>query len=270
MGKINTFNVKQLRTEESFGFHKQVETETAYLPNDSEDDRPVIESLDENTPTVRNSVGSSPALTAAIDKYTTAVNTFDDALKDSGTVPGVAVATAADEVRDKAWRGSNAYLKAMTAHPDEAVRATAKEVKSLFDKYGDPTTLSQTEESGVLHNLLQDLKTLDSSKLTAIAFNPWLADMESSEETFLETVKVRTEEESTRVVGIVKQSRLAADDAYRKLVETVNALSVINGAEPYALFTDHLNVLIDRQKTVLKTRATKNTKKKDDDRPTIE
>ena len=43
MGKINTFNVKQLRTEESFGFHKQVETETAYLPNDSEDDRPVIE-----------------------------------------------------------------------------------------------------------------------------------------------------------------------------------------------------------------------------------
>ena len=94
--------------------------------------------------------------------------------------------------------------------------------------------------------------------------------MESSEETFLETVKVRTEEESTRVVGIVKQSRLAADDAYRKLVETVNALSVINGAEPYPLFTDHLNVLIDRQKTVLKTRATKNTKKKDDDRPTIE
>lgn len=267
MSKINTLDLGKLRTEESFGFHKQVETETEHLPE--YDDRPVIESIN-TIRQARSTEGGSPALDDAVNAYKEKVDALDDALKNSATVPGAATATAADIARDSSWRGCNNYLKAMTAHPDEAIRATAGEVKSLFDKYGDPTSLSQTEESGMLHNLIQDLKALDGSKLTALAFDPWLADLETSETTFLSAVKVRTEEESTRVVGIVKQSRQAADDAYRKLVETVNALSVINGAEPYALFTDHLNVLIDRQKTVLKTRATKNAKKKDDDRPTIE
>lgn len=266
MGKINSFDIGKLRTEEDFGFHKQVVTETEHLPEYA--DRPVIESVNAIRQT-RSTEGGSPALDDAVATYKEKVDALDDALKDSTTVPGAAAATAADVARDSSWRGSNNYLKAMTAHPDEAIRATAWEVKSLFDKYGDPTTLSQTAESGVLHNLIQDLKALTGSKLTSLAFNPWLTDLETTEEAFLSAVKVRTEEESARVVGIVKQSRLAADEAYRKLVETVNALATINGAEPYAVFTDHLNALVDRQKTVLKTRSTKSAKKKDDDRPII-
>ncbi|WFE82755.1 MULTISPECIES: hypothetical protein [Parabacteroides] len=44
MKKINTLNVKQLHTEEDFGFLQQVSAETAYLPGEErEDDRPVIE-----------------------------------------------------------------------------------------------------------------------------------------------------------------------------------------------------------------------------------
>lgn len=266
MGKINTFNVKQLRTEEDFGFHKQVVTETDNLPE--YEDRPVIESVNINNQ-VSSTEGGSPVLDNAVATYKEKVDALDDALKDSSSVPGAADATAADVARDSSWRGGNNYLKAMTAHPDEAIRTTAEEVKSLFDKYGDPTSLSQTAESGVLHNLIQDLKALDGSKLTALAFNPWLTDLETSEEAFLSAVKVRTEEEAARVVGIVKQSRLAADEAYRKLVETVNALATINGEMPYATFTDHLNVLVAQQKAVLKSRATKSTNKKDDDQPII-
>lgn len=274
MKKINTLNVKQLRTEEDFGFLQQVAAETVYLPAEGggggEDDRPVIESIANDGPAARSSEGATPALTAAKDSFKDALEVFDDALKDSAGLSSAAAATDADNLRDASWRGANAYAKAMMAHPTEAAKLAAAEVKSLFDKYGDPTSLSQTEESGVMHNLIQDLKALDSSKLTAVAFSPWLTDMETRETNFLTAVKSRTEEAASRTIGIVKQSRLAADEAYRSLVEMVNALCLVKGEAPYATFIDHVNVLVDRQKTVLKSRSTKNAKKKEDDRPVIE
>lgn len=181
-------------------------------------------------------------------------------MKDSASTPSTALAAEADSARDNAWRGANNYLKAMTAHPANDVRQTAIEAKTLFDKYGDPTTLPQTEESGVLHNLLQDLKAIDGSKLTAITFDTWLANLESCETAFLAAVSQRTEEEAARQVGIVKETRQAADNAYRSLVELVNALTIVNDEAPYATFIDHVNAIIDRQKTVLKTRQTKSRK----------
>ena len=123
----------------------------------------------------------------------------------------------------------------------------------------------------MLHNLLQDLKALPQENRPKIAIDPWETDLETKETSFLAAVKTRTEEEAARLVGIVKQARLQADADYRAMVELVNALVLINGDAAYATFIDHVNALIDRQKTVLKTRKTVNAKKKgDSDRPEIE
>lgn len=267
MKKINPFDLGKLHTEEDFGFLQQVSAETTYLP--SEEDRPVINSVDNDTPTARSTAGSSPALTAAKDGFTTALDSFDDALKDSTNLSSTSATTEADYLRDISWRGANSYAKAMMAHPTEVISQAAVELKKLFDKYGDPTSLSQTEESGVLHNLIQDLKAFDSDKLTATAFSPWLTNLETRQNNYLAAVQLRTEEEATRTIGIVRQARQIADNAYRSLVEVVNALCLVNGEEPYATFIDHVNSLVDRQKSVLKSRSTRNAKKKENDRPEI-
>lgn len=242
MKQIVPFNIARLRVEEDFGYQKLILAETANL-------------------TPEGATGIPPSLISAIETFDSVIADFDNALKDSASTPSTALAAEADSARDNAWRGANNYLKAMTAHPTNDVRQTAIETKTLFDKYGDPTTLPQTEESGVLHNLLQDLKAIDGSKLTAIAFDAWQANLESCEAAFLAAVSQRTEEEAARQVGAVKEARQAADNAYRSLVELVNALTVVNGEAPYATFIDHVNAIIDRQKTVLKTRQT-NAKKK--------
>ncbi|MGP1476678.1 MAG: DUF6261 family protein, partial [Phocaeicola sp.] len=62
-------------------------------------------------------------------------------------------------------------------------------------------------------------------------------------------------------VGIIKQTRVAADSAYRSLIEVVNALAIVNDADPYVEFIDPVNAHIDRMKTVLATRKTVNAKK---------
>lgn len=61
-------------------------------------------------------------------------------------------------------------------------------------------------------------------------------------------------------MGIVKETRTAADAAYRSLVDTVNALAMIEGDAEYATFIDHVNALIDRQKGILKARKTRGEK----------
>ena len=151
----------------------------------------------------------------------------------------------------------------MCSHPTADIANAASEAKSLFDKYGDPTSLAQTEESGVLHNLLQDLEAFDSAKRTSLALDVWITDLQAKEDAFLAAAAERTEADAARQVGIVKETRTAADAAYRSLVDTVNALAMINGDAAYATFIDHVNALIDRQKSILKARTTR-AKKEDE------
>lgn len=127
MKQITSFNIARLRVEEDFGFLKLVVAETNNLVSDS-DSPDEISVLATSAP---------DTLTTSIATFKSAVDTFDNALKDSAAVPSSAIAAEADTARDNAWRGANNYLKAMTAHPTETVRKTAAEIKTLFDKYGD-------------------------------------------------------------------------------------------------------------------------------------
>ena len=241
MKKIKNFGISTLRVEECFGYLKQVKAETANLPNEE----------------------PPAAQTAAVNTFESAYNAFDDALKASAVNPATATVTTTDDGRDASWRGANNYLAAMCAHPYPDISSIAVEVKSLFDKYGDPTKLAQTEESGVLHNLLQDLDALDASKRTSLNLGVWIADLKAKEEAFLAAVAERTEADAARQVGIVKETRTAAEAAYRSLVDTVNALAMINGDADYATFIDHVNAMIERQKAISKARATR-AKKEDE------
>ena len=176
------------------------------------------------------------ALTNAVVALKEAYKQFDYALESSAANPDVATASAADTARDQAWRGANNYLAAMCAHPDEETRNTAQ-------------MLSWAEHIR-----------------TAVTFDPWLNDLNAKEEAFLEAVAARNRSEASRAarIGQVKERRTAAESAYRTLVETVNALSILNGEADYEDFIDHVNAMIDRQKTVLKTRATNNAKKEEE------
>ena len=262
MKKISTINLTRLHTEEDFGFQKLVIAEISKLPTSDSG-----EPDDGGSPGTVSllSEGSSPALDNAVGDFQEKFEAFDGALKDSASVPSATVASQADDARDSSWRGAKNYLDAMGAHPDADLAATAKELEKLFDKYGDPTQLSQVEESGIIHNLLQDIEADPAEKRTAAGFDPWSADMAAKEEAFLEAVKARNEEEGARVTGIVKATRLESDAAYRQLVDTVNALVTLNGDAPYLSFITSVNALIDRQKAILKARQTKADKKKEED-----
>lgn len=238
MSKIQSLNLSVLRNEKAFGFLQQVQAETKHLADVT------IESIVEN--------------------FSVALEEFDKALKESEKLPSVALARECDTARDTAWSGLNAYCKAVaTYHPDTDVKAAAQKAYDIVLKYGNPIRLPQTQESGVLHNLLQDLNALAAEDRTKTALDAWINHLSECENNFLAAVGERTVEEAARINGIVKQTRTATETAYRKLVEVVNALNGLLAESDYTTFIDHVNALIDRQKTILKTRSTISAKKEE-------
>ncbi len=240
---IQNLDLTRLRVEEDFGFQKLVVAETEKL------------SLADSKP------GHTAGLTTAVEAFKQTYGKFDDALKASATVPAAKKAAEKDALRDEAWRTMREYAKASMAFPMPQVAETAAEVYALFKKYGDLATLPQTEETGRLHNLLQELSAIDSGRMTAANLTPLLDHLRQCEDEYLAAVAERAVQEGAIEVGIIKLSRVAADAAYRTLISIVNALAIVNGAEPYTAFIEPINAHIDRMKSVLAARRTANAKK---------
>ena len=113
MKTIKSFNLSPLHVEEDFGFLKQFHDEAVTLRGGSGGDS---ESPDEIADDV------TPVLDKQISAIETKLDAFDEALKSSSSLPSTALATDADVERASAWRGANAYVKAMPDHPAPASR----------------------------------------------------------------------------------------------------------------------------------------------------
>lgn len=253
MMQITSFKIGNLRIEEVFAFHQRVQQYAEELPTTG---ALIAEGLPETSVTF---------LTTGVDTHRAAVDGLDSALKVSTTVPSAKWVMEADAARDFAYSGLYNYVKAMTAHPDASIAAAAEKALAILDKYGNPTAKPQLEESGILHNLLQELKAAkEAGDFTGLDIEPWLTRLQNAETSFLNATDAKVQEEAAREVGVSKQARLAADDAYRKLVDIVNMLAAMHGDEKFATFIGNVNALVEQQRTKLKTRATNSAKKEDE------
>lgn len=253
MMQITSFKLGNLRIEEDFAFHQRVQQYAEELPTTG---ALSAEGLPETSVTF---------LTTGVNTHKTAVESLDSALKVSTTVPSAKWVTEADAARDFAWSGLYYYVKAMTAHPDESIAEAAKRALEILEKYGNPTAKPQLEESGILYNLLQELnEAKEAGDFNGLDIEPWMERLENAEYSFLTATDEKVQEEAAREVGLSKQARQAADDAYRKLVDIVNMLTAMHGDEKFATFIGNVNALVEQQRTKLKTRAT-NSAKKDDE-----
>lgn len=275
MSKIKEFGLSRLWVEEDFGFLQLVYKELpkmGYETGDDEDepDLPSVQSVAAGT--------FKAGVDAKVAAFVAAFEKFDEALKDSEKLASSALVTKADDARDYAWRGVSNYLRAMTMHPDADVAAAAVEGEELVDKYGDPTNLSYTAESGTLHNFLQDLEAIPSEKRTLLGIDPWTARLRKENDAFLLAIQQKAEEKDAREVGVVKEARQEADEAYRAMVDTINVVANLEEGTTYDAFIGAVNQHIETQKTTLKSRATRNKNKKDekpeeeepDDRPVVQ
>ena len=224
MKEIQNLSISQLQNEEAFGFFTLVKEEMDNLPADPGEGVAPLKDVK----------------AAYIEKLGAYVE-------------------VADAAADEAWGASYAYSKAMARHPNSMIRNAALPYVAVYEKYGNPTKLAQVKELGVLQNLLTDLEALGDDE--TVGFTAWREYIAETTASLMEAMNSRTDEQSRVQVGLVKETRLATEAAYRDLVGKVNVVAAYEGDAAYATFIDHMNALIDRQKAILKGRTTRNKKK---------
>lgn len=240
MKQIQKINLSALHNEEAFGFFSLVKEEMKSLPADPEE-------------------GVAPLKDVKVN-FTTKLVTYDEVLESSGKLKSTGAVEKADAMADEAWGATNMYVKALARHPDDMIRNAALPYAEVFEKYGNPTQMALNKELGILQNLCTDLDALEDD--TMLNFGPWKEYLVETTGLLMDAMQAQADEKSQVQVGSVKQSRLEVESAYRDLVDKVNVVAAYEGDAAYATFIDHLNAMIDRQKVILKTRAT-NSKKKE-------
>ncbi len=262
MEQISILSLSRLRNEEAFGYFKLVMSLLPYLLKEAEPENPDVVSVEGGVSALSGSGEVINAmLEAPINAFEAAYQAFDVALESS--TADSAEAKAYEELRDRLWRSNNAYIKAMTAHPNPELAAIAERVKAEFDKYGDVTNLPVVQESGALHNLIQDIRTISAQDRSKIHYEEWFNALETAENNYLAAVASRTDVRSEKEVGAVKRTRIEAEAAYTHLVDVVNLLAKLEGDTAYLPFINRMNVLIAEQKATLKARQTRAAKAKE-------
>lgn len=195
-----------------------------------------------------------------------ALDAFDAALKQSQKSLQTGVVEEADRKVDQLYSALRKYMEAFSVHPSAEVAAEAVKVVAIFDKYGSILKLAYDQEYGALKNAMQDFNAIPSDVQTILALQPWLEALTLAEAEFQNLRAAQTMDQSLFQAGLVKETRQAADAAYKKFADTINAFVIAFGEEDYKTFIQNANVIIDNLNANIKSRTTraKNAKEKED------
>lgn len=241
MVQIKALDISRLRNDEDFGYQTRV-LNLAVETLTQEVDKPVITT------------------------YQTTLTAFDEALKQAAKNSRTEAVAAADAVVDRLYTGLTLYLRSLTYHPSEGIRTAAREVLAIIDKYGKLTDLPYNQQYGALQNSMQELGALPEDTLAELVLDDWLVAINEGVTAFQSARNLQTQEQSLYQVGLVKDTRTAADAAYKQFTASVNAFAIAFGEANYAGFINQVNVMIADIQAELKARKTRAANANDEDK----
>ena len=199
---------------------------------------------------------SLPAENAALcDDFSASLIAFKDILASSVETFNEAILEA-DKKADGAWSAINTLLNLNVNHYDETVCEAARDVLDVFDNIPKPTRLPYAEEYARLESLLTQLSAIPAEILKTAMVDGWIDELRRRVDAFNELRKTKTQTRSEIETGASKKARQALTDAYRDLVDTLNAMKIISKSEAFDLIAQHLNELIDANRAAMKAKKT--------------
>ena len=185
----------------------------------------------------------------------------DEALKKITKSAITADIQEADRRRDQLFRGMVDTGNAALNHFRTEVQDAARRLKIVFDTYGNLAKKPLNEQTSAVYNLLQDLNGAYAADAATAGIKEWADELQAANEAFDRLIKDRYEESALKTDLVLKQVRQQVDGQYRLIIERINALVTIEGAEAYTEFIRYLNTIIARYTTTVAQRAGKAKKK---------
>ena len=192
---------------------------------------------------------------ALCDDFSASLNAFKDILASSVETFNEAILEA-DKKADGAWFAINTLLNLNVNHYDATVCEAARTVLDVFNNIPNPTRLPYAEEYARLESLLTQLSAIPAETLKTAMVDGWLDELRRRVDAFNELRKTKTQARSEVETGAPKKARQALTDAYRDLVDTLNAMQIIAKSKAFDLIAQQLNELIDANRATMKAKKT--------------
>ena len=199
-------------------------------------------------------------VTAELTALQTALKAEDDALALSKANLLSKEIKAIDAERDKHYKALRKAITFFLNHPDAELVKAAQRLEQLLKDYNIDPKMQLDRETGLLLNLISDLETKSAADVTALALTPVVQAMKQANDKLREVTRARANDRAVQIVGQLKQAQHASDEAYRALVQKMNALAVVDGEADYADFISKMNEQVKHYKQEVLPKA----KKKDD------
>ena len=161
----------------------------------------------------------------------------------------------ADKERDRLYAGYKKAVSGYEGFPDDAMAEAAKALAQHIKDYKISPQMQMDKETGLLVNFIQDLEGKFSEQIKVLSLGAFVEKLKASNESLRELTAQRTDERSAKTAGALKTAREASDEAYKLLVQHVNARALIEGEDAYSAFIDYANTEIEHfKKEVLKSK----------------
>jgi hypothetical protein len=181
-------------------------------------------------------------LSAEIAALEKALEAEDAALKLSQKSMLTDRIAALDALRDKLYNSLKRLIKSYLNIPEMAAYATLL-LQALKD-YAIDVSGQLDKKSGMLLNLINDLKTKYAEAVSKLGLDELVANLEKTNQEVIDRMLERTEEQKNRTKGTLKDARAVTDKAYDHFVEMLNAHILFEGDAQYADFIAFLNAEI--------------------------
>ena len=200
--------------------------------------------------------------------YRTAYSSFDQAYAQQRKWAQTADIEELDKQRDDALRAFLNALKAMLASPNAEKATRAKYLQNIRDKYSLNPGDEYMKETTAIAQMVQEMDVNYQCELAlkATGLDDWYQDLKTKNAAFLPKMNERTAEQAYQQKGIVRETRLQAEAAYKDLVKLINAAAIMEVPEgvDYDYPIMQLNAEIEHYKQIL---ARKGGKASDEPQP---
>jgi len=184
---------------------------------------------------------------AAIENYRSMILREDEALKKVVKSALTEKINEADRARDKVFSSLAEFNRATCNHFKPSLSEPAKRLRVVFDTFGNVAKKPLNEETSLIHNLCQELKSAkykDDCKSSGIS--DWVDELKNRNDDYIDLVKQRYNEAAQKSQIVMKDARRGVDTAYLTVVERINAFVVLQDSTPYESFVNTLNIVIAR------------------------
>ena len=150
----------------------------------------------------------------------------------------------ADKERDRLYSGYKKAVAGYEGFPDAAMAEAAKALSQHIKDYKINPQMQLDKETGLLVNFIQDLEGKFAEQVKALSLTAFVEKLKAANEAVRDYTSQRTDERSAKTAGALKTARAASDEAYKTLVQHVNARALLEGDADYAAFIDYANTEI--------------------------